>query len=279
MNFYGAHFEYAGRSSEEYGLIIASINEPQNMAVSGSAELITLFNKRDDRRYYIDTSFDGAHLEYDMEVFSEDPISVSDQRAITKWLFHQRGFKRLYVAVADDCDNEAQRTVNDSAKRIYLNCILTDPEKIEGGDGVYGYKFHVNCDSPVGWIETVSQTFNIGGTSDSSSTIISVTTDTDLYKYVYPTVQINMATGVTTNDGMTFMIINETDSNTRITSFHNLLDGATFRMNGNTNFITSGFYTKFYDKNFIRLLDGTNNLSVYGPVDSITFEWENRSYV
>ena len=274
MNFYGAHFEYSGRSSEDYGLIVASINESQNMAVSGSgAELITLFNKRDDRRYYIDTKFDGAFLEYDMEVFSEEPLSVADQRAITKWLFYQRGFKKLYVTLADDCDNESVRTINGVEKRIHVNCILTDPEKIEGGDGIHGYRFRVNCDSPTGWVETVSETYSINGSDDESSTIISVTTDTDLNEYVYPVVQINMGTGGDCT------IINNTDSNTRMTTFKELPAGTTLRLNGNTNFITSGYYSKFYDRNFVRLLDGVNNLVVYGPVESITLEWENRSYV
>lgn len=274
MNFYGAHFEYSGRSSEDYGLIVASINESQSMAVSGSgAELITLFNKRDDRRYYIDTKFDEAFLEYDMEVFSEEPLSVADQRAITKWLFYQRGFKTMYVTVADDCDNESIRTINSVEKRIHVNCILTDPEKIEGGDGIHGYRFKVNCDSPTGWVETVSQTFSINGANNNSSKNISVITDTDLNEYVYPTVQIDMGSAGDCT------IVNNTDSNTRMTTFKELATGTTLRMNGNTNFVTSGYYSKFYDRNFIRLLDGQNNLTVYGPVDSITFEWENRSYV
>ena len=274
MNFHGAHFEYSGRSSEEYGLIVASINESQNMAVSGSgAELVTLFNKRDDRRYYIDTKFDGAFLEYDMEVFSEEPLSVADQRAITKWLFYQRGFKTMYVTVEDDCDGETVRTYDGVQKRVHVNCILTDPEKIEGGDGIHGYKFKVNCDSPTGWVETVSKTFEIGGTGSNSSTNISVVTDTDLHEYVYPIVQITMS------GGGDFSIVNQTDSSTRLTKFVDLASGTTFRMNGNTNYITSGYYSKFYDRNFVRLLDGTNNLTITGPVDSITFEWENRSYV
>lgn len=273
MNFYGAHFEYAGRSSTDYGLIIASINESQNMAVSGRAELITLFNKRDDRRYYIDTKYDGAHLEYEIEIFSEEPLSLSDQRTITKWLFHQKGYYKLYVAVADDCDNESIRTVNGSDKRIYLNCILIEPEKIDGADGIHGYKCRAICDSPTGWMETVSQTFTINGANNNSSSTISVTADTDLHEYVYPVVRITMAAAGDCK------IVNATDSSARFTTLKELDSGTTLRMNGNTNFITSGYYSKFYDRNFVRLLDGNNSLTVYGPVASITLEWENRSYV
>lgn len=91
---------------------------------------------------------------------------------------------------------------------------------------------------------------------------------------VYPKVTI------TTGDiGGDITIVNNTDSDIRLTSFVDLLPSTTFYMNGKTNYISGNYYEKFSDKNFIRLLDGTNNLSVIGDIKSIVFEWQNMRYL
>lgn len=267
------NFEYAGTRSRIYDLYIASIEESRNLDVSGAADIVTLFNKRTEQSYYIDTLYDKAPMEFEMEVVSERPLSIPRQRAVTKWLFHRHGFKRLYVDAGDDIDMESAELVSGQIKRTFLNCIFTSPVKIESGDGVHGYRFHVVCDSACGWQDEITQSFDFD--QDGGDSIITITVDTDMHEYVYPKMQIDMDTS-----GGDLTIVNHTDSDSRITAFSSLDASQTFVMDGRVNYISSDdLYKKFTNRNFVRLVDGKNTLSISGSVKKITFEWQNRRYL
>lgn len=273
MELYGMHFNYAGTSSRTYagGFYIGNIDEPRLTSVSGSANIVTLFNRRVKARHYIDTDWDDSPLEFSMEIIADDeqPLTLENQRLAKKWLFHRDGFKKLFIDMDDDCDHESYETVDDTVVRTYLNCIFINPEKIETDSGIIGYKVDVICDSPAGWQETITKTITV-----PSSKIFSITIDSDMHEYVYPKVTIEMG-----SSGGTLSIVNNTDSSSRLTTFANLGVNATFVMDGRTNLITGNNYAKFVNKHFIRLLDGQNNFSVTGDLKYITFEWQNRRYL
>ena len=95
--------------------------------------------------------------------------------------------------------------------------------------------------------------------------------DTDMEEYVYPKVTIQMG-----SSGGDVIIANNNDDSTRLTKFIGLGELATVVMKGELNYVSGQYYEKFADRNFIRLLDGENTLTIIGDVESITFEYSAR---
>ena len=266
------HFEYAGKSSREYGLILANVETSRYASVSGKVQTTNVYHKLDQKNYYIGTSTVDSPMVFDAEVVSEIPLGVETQRAVMKWLFHRNGYKKLFVDMFDDCDCESYELVDGEPRRTYLNCRLLNPEKLEYNGGVVGYKFTIECDSHLAWQEPVSETVSLrGGINVAHSFTIGI--DTDGGDYVYPEVVI------TTGEGEdSIQIINHSDDDARITRFDNIGPGTIITMNPSSGFVTDGFYDRFVNKNFVRFLDGDNNLTVIGDVVSVKFTWQNKRY-
>lgn len=274
MDFYGYHFEYAGELSRKYGLIIANVTTDRNTLISGKTKSVSAFNKRNQTKYHIGTIYSDAPLTFEMEVVvTGEPIHGEWRRKIQKWLFNQNGFKKLYIDRADECFGEAFHLVDGLHRRMYLNCRFINPEIIEGDGGIVGYRFDVECDSHMAWQDPTTKIFTLPG---GLSTIqhISVVVDTDNNDYIYPTVTI-----VTGDIGGDVEIVNHLDSDDRSTKFVDIPMNTEIVINGVVNYVSDSFYEKFVDRNFPRLLDGKNDISIIGDVVSVKFEWQNMRYL
>jgi phage-related protein len=273
LDLSGSYFEYNGTTSRKYGLIFAHLNTDEVNQMNGEIESSVVFNKKGKRNYFIGESFEDSPLKFEAEIVmdSDKVINRFMRREIEKWLFHQHNYCKLYADMDCDTYGEAYELVNGVQKRLYLNCRFINPEKIESGNGLIGYKFMVECDSCMAWQDTVTYNYNLSG----SSSIIKINVDSDLRDYVYPKVTIQ-----TGSSGGDIQIINFTDNPTRPTSFINLSPGITITMRGDgVNYISGDYYQKFSNKNFIRLLDGENELNITGDIKQITFEFQNRRYL
>ena len=273
MDLSGSYFEYNGTTSRKYGLIFAHANTEEFEQLNGEIESVVIFNKKGKRNYFIGESFEDSPIKFEAEIITDND-SVIDRfmrREIEKWLFHQHTYCKLYTDMDCDTYGEAYELVNGIQKRLYLNCRFVNPEKIESGSGLIGYRFTVECDSCMAWQDPVTYTYDLSG---SSSTIV-VNVDSDLKDYIYPKVTIQ-----TGSSGGDIQIINFTDDNTRATSFVNLSPNITLTMRGDgINYISGDYYQRFSNKNFIRLLDGENQINITGDVKKITFEFQNRRYL
>lgn len=277
MELSGSYFEYNGTTSRKYGLIFANVETDSFSQLSGGISSNTIYNKKDNRNYFVGESLEDSPIQFDAEIVvdNDTPINRFDRREIEKWLFHQPGYCKLYVDMDCDTYGESYELVDGIQKRLYLNCRFINPEKIEGNGGLIGYRFEVECDSVMAWQDEVAKEYTIGNTSSTSSSVITVDVDTDLNDYVYPKVTISMG-----SSGGDIQIINQSDSSTRATAFTSVPANATIIMRGaGVNYISGDYYQKFSNKNFIRLLDGSNDLIVTGNVESITFEFQNRRYL
>lgn len=112
MDLYGCHFEYAGVSSRLYDLIIANVTTTRNVALAGTTQSISVFNKKEKKKYYIDTSYNDSPLQLEIEVVSERPFKQSELRKIEKWLFYQSDYKKLYIDTLDDADGETYELID-----------------------------------------------------------------------------------------------------------------------------------------------------------------------
>lgn len=272
-DIYGSHFEYAGKMSRQYGLIIATIGTERMLQLGGTKESISLFSKKAKRQYLMDDDYSGAMLSFDIEFVTDNErlLELSERRAIEKWLFNKREYCKLYFDIADDLYGETFEYIDGARKRNYLNCRFVNPEKLEYNGGIVGYKATLEADSNMFWQDAIEKSYSVGNAYEDISSVISVTVDSDIDDYVYPKVTINMG-GV----GGDIIISNNSDDSTRLTKFVGLSPYATIVMKGELNYVSGQYYEKFAKQNFIRLLDGENKLTVMGNVDSMKIEFQNR---
>lgn len=270
----GCHFIYGAFDSKNYGVYFAHLDTSEYMSLSGEIEPSYLFNRRNKKAYVIGDDYENSTVSFDAEIISDDVevISKQNRRVIEKALFNRPKFQKLSVYQDEDCLEESYEIVDGVVKSFYLMCRFINPEKIEDDSGgVVGYKFTVECDSNLMWQESSSKTFSLTGNQSN----ITVVLDTDDVDYTYPKVTIQMGTS-----GGDITIINSTDSTSRITKFTGLSPSISLVMNGNTNYISGdNNYDKFSNQNFVRLLDGDNNLVVAGNITSIKFEWNNKRFL
>lgn len=277
MEISGSHFIYNGVASKNYSLVFANVDTSRFTNLSGDVASVTIFSKHDGRNHFIDENLSDSPLVFEAEVVTDNDhaLNIRSRREVEKWLFHQSNYRKLYID--EDCDPfaETYEIVNGEYKQLYLNCRFINPTKIETAAGVVGYKFTVECDSRLAWQDPVVYDFALTSSGESSDAVIEVEVDTDVSDYVYPKVTITMGTV-----GGDIIISNLTDDSTRTTAFSGLTQNITFIMNGNgVNYVSGDNYTKFENRNFIRLLDGVNTLSLYGDIAGIKFEFQNQRYL
>lgn len=272
-DIYGSHFEYAGVSSRLYSLIIVNANTHRNVQLAGVKEGVTIFSKSAKKRYLVDDDYSSSPIAFDVEIITDSDrcLEFVERRQIEKWLFNKRSYRKLYMDIADDEFGETYEFINGQRKRNYLNCRFVNPEKIEGNGGIIGYKATLEADSNMFWQEPITQKFIVYNGSETASSNITVTIDTDMDEYLYPKVTVQMG-----SSGGGFTIYNNTDDSTRMTRFADVGAFASIVMKGELNYVSGQYYEKFYNRNFIRLLDGNNILTVVGDVESITFEYSAR---
>lgn len=268
MELYGSHFEYADVQSGKYDLILAAVDTSRLASVNGESETVTLYNKRNTRRYYIADSYADSPITFEADIVEADghTLDKATQREVEKWLFYQKDYMPLYFDVEDDEDGSTWEIVEGQMYRYALHCRFVNGTKLEYNGGVVGYHVFIECDSPLGWEEPMTKAFATGE--------FTLEIDTDLPEFLYPKVTIQLGT-----TGGTITIINESDDAERKTTFIDIVQQAIIKMDGATNYINGVPYTKFQDKNFIRLVDGENKFKLTGDIANITFEWQNRRYL
>lgn len=272
-DLYGSHFEYGGVSSRSYDLIIANIESARNISLAGEKSSVTVFNKNEKKRYLIDDDYSTSPLSFEMEIVTDDGrcLDQQERRKIEKWLFGHRDYRKLYWDIDDDCDSELYEFLNGNTLRLYLNCRMLNPTKLEYNGGIVGYKFTLEADSNMFWQDPISTTYNVDNSTSGSSSVVDIEIDTDIADYVYPKVTITMG-----STGGDVTISNNTDDETRLTKFVGVSANATIIMKGEINLISGQYYEKFQHRNFIRLLDGVNKLTVIGNVKTIKIEYAAR---
>ena len=149
MNFSGKHFEYAGVSSSDplgdgsVSLIFAHIDTEMNKQPFGYPEYSSVYSDRAGRRGLTGANRSESCLEFEQEIVSEKGgIPLAKLRQVEQWLFSREAFAKLYIAEAEE-DAEDVQYINGEKKRLYLNCMLTEPEILTYAEGKVGWKVKV----------------------------------------------------------------------------------------------------------------------------------------
>ena len=225
MNFSGKHFEFAGVSSSDplgdgsVSLIFAHIDTEMNKQPFGYPEYSSVYSDRAGRRGLTGANRSESCLEFEQEIVSEKGgIPLSKLRQIEQWLFGREGFAKLYIAEAEE-DAEDVQYISGAKKRLYLNCMLTEPEILTYAEGKVGWKVKVICDAPWAWQDDVSYAYSKTSQQATADASLNVLVDSDTSSYIYPNeviIQMNMLSSSVTR---TVRLYNTSDEASRITEF------------------------------------------------------------
>ena len=286
--FYGSHFEFNGVSSRNHGLIIVNMDTERYTNLYGEKESITIFNKGTNKRYYVDDNYSNSPISFDIEILNENErcFDIKEKREIEKWLFHNRGYHRLYMDAIDDSYGETYEIIDGKKHRNYLNCRFLNPKKIEYNGGIIGYKAQLEADSNMFWQDEITKKFVMDSISNyytdskgSKMKYVVINVDSDLDEYIYPFVKIKTRDG---NEGETVMFhIYNNSEGLRSTGFNDVPINTNIIMNGELNYVSlDDSYKKGYEcfttRNFIRFLNGENVLLISSGISEIEFTYSVR---
>lgn len=97
MQLSGLEFSYNGQSSGLYGLYFANMDTEPQIRLVGKIDSSFVGNSRQNRRYFVGNTYDKAMAEFDIEIISDEVLTNTQQREISKWLFYQQDFRKLYI--------------------------------------------------------------------------------------------------------------------------------------------------------------------------------------
>lgn len=266
MAKYGISFEYDGKSSNDFGVILASIEKNQEFEMGLTRDVIKGgMNKYRNQVNHLGSKYSDV-LVFDFTIVkntcNKNPgdllFTRSEVRQINAWLTSPEFPKLLHF--------------NDSDEYIAYFAIITDVTDGAIGDKVYSLTYTVTCDSPYGYSDLITKTVENSSSTSSTSFVVSNTSD-DLVNPVYPMITITPhSTGIisikSNTDSekvLTITAKKELDItiNTRLQMFYDSVGLLDFEDIGLSD--ESDIYIP-------RLLQGDNNFTVTGDC-AVTFSY------
>jgi len=257
--YFGRAFIFDGIPSETYDLRILNFDTggQNNSNAIGETTLHQkwIYNRRSP---YLFGASQTSALKINLTVGSFDTLSGIDSSKISKWLLGKSEYLKLRIC-QDDLEN------------VYFNVFFTSAENVFFGNVQKGLLLHGICDAPWAWESEKTLTPTLTG----DFTSVSFYNDSDDSGYLYPAVMFTM------NAGGDFEIINTTDSD-RSFLFEDLDAGETITVDCDKQIITTDIKDIYrlsnFNKNFFRLLPGTNELTLTGSISdfSMTYSFARK---
>lgn len=191
--FKALDFTYDGKSSTDYGLVLASLSKSgtEENSIGVPFLIEEAKNRRNPKPYFYGVEV-TPKLSFVVEMFyiSPDPNKPELTRqtigSMIKWLL-KKEYKEFKV-------------IDEDYSNIVYNCIFTEPQQIQYSNGTYGLKMTAVCDRPYGYRKQIISKNVVGTTTFSMS---NYGFDND---FIYPEVEITMGAG-----GGNIEIINNSD--------------------------------------------------------------------
>lgn len=275
MNLSGRYFIYNDIASKQYGLRILNLDTDRIATLATPMSYSATYN-RGKKQFYVTGSTYESPLDFEIEFVSDKPLTLLQSRTIKKWLFNKKNPARLYSEIKKDT---TRVRMNGVWKRDYMECIFYNPEEIRFADGVHGYKATGLLTSIMAVQEEVEYVFTSFIDSSTSQLLpLTVRVDSDIDDYVYPVMEITMASGSTSN----VIITNNTD-NARVFRLNSVLAQETVLVDNAIGTVYTEAQVSLYDnlvnKRFFRLLPGDNEFTVSGNVASLKIRFSNARYL
>ena len=256
MQFYGKSFVFNNIMSEIYDLRIFdfSPSNPSTTSAGGDVSISEQWLYRLPKPYFYGRYYQSA-LEFDFTVGSFNYIDGQTRHAIESWLLGRHTYLPL-------------RIVQDDIGDVVFNCIITKASQNYIANLNYGLTLHAKCNAP--WAEqiqpTLTKTYSDALMSDTFPYLNSSAYD----GYNRPSITFTMGSTATY-----FSIINASDSN-REFRFTGLTPLETITVDNERGIITSSISGQLriddFNKKFLRLVQGVNNLTLSGYITNFTLD-------
>ena len=199
--FYGLDITYDDRSASEFGLQVINFDTgKQDKSFTPTYSILEEKARSRDVPHFFGVET-GDPLEFSIILGSEEELDRYDKNAIARWV-SQKEYKRLVVD-QEDLENLVYFAICESSKTI------------EVGGMAYAIQLEMRCNAHYPY-EEITETL-ITTTANDYFTFYS---PSGLNEYVYPTLTIENPVGLNS-----FVIKNNTDDNTRLFEFENLVGG------------------------------------------------------
>lgn len=253
MSFQGMNFIYDGTPSEVYGLVITKMGDGEE-GVSGGSSTEPVTDKTFRSPVFQCFGVEQKKpLSFDIEFFSQREIDRFDLSAILLWLCGHNTYKELQI-----CQNDL--------RNFYYRCLLLDPEVLYYDNKARGIRCKAECDAPWAWeyprTESYAFPANVG-VKNNSIHFLNLSND---HNDTMPIVKFKLSPNQTD-----FHIINHTYNGLDF-GWKDLQGGETIECDCQTGIITSSTgmrRLKNFNKKFLRLVAGMNELECIGYVDSL----------
>lgn len=260
MSFWGSSFIFDGKQSELYDLRIYDFNpsNPASSPAGGDASIYEQWLYRREKPYFYGRYYESA-LEFDFTVGSFSIIDSNTRSAIERWLLGRPTYLPL-------------RIVQDDMTEICFNVIITQSTHIFIGNMNYALTLHARCNAPWGFYYPPTLTKSYTGGLQSET--FNYYNSSDFAGYNKPVITFTMdSTGSLVNY---FSITNASDDS-RIFRFDNLTPYEQITVDNDLGIITSStgaLRMGNFNKNFFRLIQGTNALTIAGYITQFTLDAE-----
>lgn len=202
MAKYGSNFEFNGKSSDEFGVVLASIGETDTYEMGLGRSIIKGdMNKYRSQIHHLGTKYSNV-LSFDFTIIK----NPCDQNNQTDMLFSRDEIRKLNAWLTGP-EMPKLLHFNDSDEYIAYFGIITDVKNDALGDKIYALTYTVTCDSPFGYSDLINTTINC---PSSTTTTITNSSD-DINHPIYPVITI------TPNVTGSIVITNNTDDGSSIT--------------------------------------------------------------
>jgi len=243
MTIQGMNFVYDGVSSDIYDVIMVDFESP-TPSNDEETSLLTGKSTSGDRWDLYGVEY-ASPLTSSITIINNDStyIDTEKQVALKKWLCKNR-YGWFQVEQEDMAD-------------IYYRCIFNNPKIYNLGRRNAGLIFTMTCDAPYAWSAEFNRKFSV---LESTGTFtFNHTSDFDEY-ILRPVVTI------TSNTNGSIEIINTSD-HSRTVKVDNCVVGEVITIDGLNDKISSSngrVVINSWNKNFLELIEGKNNLSIKG---------------
>ncbi len=263
MGFYARSFQFDGIPSETYNLLISEIDGSAEDETMGSSTMEIKSQKIYKKPVpYFYGMTPAENLSFDISAFTPDEeIDALSFQLIQAWLFSSRTYKKLLIFQEDMMDG------------IYFNCIFNNPKIIRVGNKIVGFTATIECDAPYGWNfpKTTTYTYTTP-TVDNGFVFNNTSNDKGVYLYPDTVITMNAFGGSVT-------ITNASDSS-RVFSFTGMSPNEVITVDNNLQTISSStglLRLSNFNKHFLRLIPGVNNLRIQGNVSSLAMTTQTVS--
>lgn len=237
--FNATYFQYDGIASSLYDLQIVDFDEESVKETDAFSPTLSLQKAPGAVRFFC------GGIEYDsaptceFSVVSSQELTPDIRRSVFSWLIGRNKFKPLSF-IGGDNEEFTYYCIFNSAKTIWVN------------GRCHGIRLTAQFDSP--YARGIPSVISVSAGNHS----VQITNNSDIVDgYVYPMV---------TFTGGSVDIVNTTDDSQRHFTFSGLVGSETITVDNENRYIESSIggekLSNFTSKNWLRLRQGTNNLTI-----------------